>query len=87
MHAFSELIGIKEFGYCASIYSEILTGAVRFSNNPVLCYVDTIQWRDIVQDVFLSNMSMESQNQPRSCKCLIHLPFASDALRSLSGQC
>ncbi|KAH0521488.1 Epidermal growth factor receptor [Microtus ochrogaster] len=50
---------------------EILTGAVRFSNNPVLCYVDTIQWRDIVQDIFLSNMSMESQNQPRSLTKII----------------
>ncbi|KAL1790884.1 epidermal growth factor receptor, partial [Sigmodon hispidus] len=49
---------------------EILTGGVRFNNNPILCYVETIQWRDIVHSDFLSNMSMESQNHPRSCqKC------------------
>lgn len=49
---------------------EILHGAVRFSNNPVLCNVETIQWRDIVDSAFLSNMSMDFQNQMGSCpKC------------------
>ncbi|KAB1253761.1 Epidermal growth factor receptor, partial [Camelus dromedarius] len=49
---------------------EILQGAVRFSNNPSLCSVETVQWRDIVNNEFLSNMSMDFQNQPGGCpKC------------------
>ncbi|XP_051056602.1 epidermal growth factor receptor isoform X1 [Phodopus roborovskii] len=49
---------------------EILIGAVRFSNNPILCNLETIQWKDIVHNDFLSNMSMDLQNQPSSCqKC------------------
>lgn len=49
---------------------EILIGAVRFSNNPILCNMETIQWRDIVQDVFLSNMSMDVQRHLTGCpKC------------------
>ncbi|KAF5916790.1 hypothetical protein HPG69_012149, partial [Diceros bicornis minor] len=49
---------------------EILQGAVRFSNNPVLCNVDTIQWRDIVSSDFLTNMSVDFQNQLGGCqKC------------------
>lgn len=87
MRAFCELIGVKEFGYCGSIHAEILTGAVRFSNNPILCYTETIQWKDIVHNDFLSNMSMDLQNHPRSCKCAVHLPLASDPLRGWSGQC
>ncbi|KAJ8778755.1 hypothetical protein J1605_013432 [Eschrichtius robustus] len=49
---------------------EILQGAVRFSNNPVLCNMETVQWRDIVHTDFLSNMSIEFQNQLSKCpKC------------------
>ncbi|XP_033718673.1 epidermal growth factor receptor isoform X1 [Tursiops truncatus] len=49
---------------------EILQGAVRFSNNPVLCNMDTVQWRDIVNADFLSNMSIEFQSQLSRCpKC------------------
>ncbi|XP_036897009.1 epidermal growth factor receptor isoform X3 [Sturnira hondurensis] len=50
---------------------EILHGAVRFSNNPSLCSVDTIQWQDIVDTSFLGNMSTDFQNNPSgSCqKC------------------
>ncbi|PNI26290.1 EGFR isoform 9 [Pan troglodytes] len=49
---------------------EILHGAVRFSNNPALCNVESIQWRDIVSSDFLSNMSMDFQNHLGSCqKC------------------
>ncbi|XP_023379631.1 epidermal growth factor receptor-like [Pteropus vampyrus] len=49
---------------------EILQGAVRFNNNPLLCNVETIQWRDIVDSTFLSNMSLDFQNQMSSCpKC------------------
>ncbi|KAG8522346.1 Epidermal growth factor receptor [Galemys pyrenaicus] len=49
---------------------EVLHGAVRFSNNPFLCNVESVQWRDIIHDVFLSNMSMDFQNNPGSCqKC------------------
>ncbi|CAM9827411.1 unnamed protein product [Rangifer tarandus platyrhynchus] len=49
---------------------EILQGAVRFSNNPVLCNVETIQWRDIVNPDFLSNMTGDFQNQLSNCpKC------------------
>uniref|UniRef100_A0A8C3WWE2 receptor protein-tyrosine kinase n=1 Tax=Catagonus wagneri TaxID=51154 RepID=A0A8C3WWE2_9CETA len=49
---------------------EILQGAVRFSNNPVLCHAESVQWRDIVNSDFLSNMSMDFQSQPGSCpKC------------------
>ncbi|XP_069318022.1 epidermal growth factor receptor isoform X2 [Eulemur rufifrons] len=47
---------------------EILHGAVRFSNNPVLCNVETIQWRDIVSGDFLSNMSMDFQNNLGNCQ-------------------
>ncbi|VTJ63521.1 Hypothetical predicted protein [Marmota monax] len=49
---------------------EILHGAVRFSNNPVLCNVESIQWRDIIDNDFMSNMSMDLQNRLGSCqKC------------------
>ncbi|XP_022448878.1 epidermal growth factor receptor isoform X1 [Delphinapterus leucas] len=49
---------------------EILQGAVRFSNNPILCNMDTVQWRDIVNTDFLSNMSIEFQSQLSRCpKC------------------
>ncbi|KAB0363827.1 hypothetical protein FD754_007983 [Muntiacus muntjak] len=49
---------------------EILQGAVRFSNNPVLCNVETIQWRDIVNPEFLSNMTGDFQSQLSNCpKC------------------
>ncbi|XP_055993907.1 epidermal growth factor receptor isoform X2 [Sorex fumeus] len=49
---------------------EILQGTVRFSNNPALCNVHSIQWRDIVDDNFLSNMSLDFQNQLGNCqKC------------------
>uniref|UniRef100_A0A8D1HEJ9 Receptor protein-tyrosine kinase n=1 Tax=Sus scrofa TaxID=9823 RepID=A0A8D1HEJ9_PIG len=49
---------------------EILQGAVRFSNNPALCHAESIQWRDIVNSDFLSNMSMDFQSQLGSCpKC------------------
>ncbi|XP_058930551.2 epidermal growth factor receptor isoform X2 [Kogia breviceps] len=49
---------------------EILQGAVRFSNNPVLCNMETVQWRDIVNTDFLSNMSIEFHNQLSRCpKC------------------
>eukprot|EP00070_Physeter_catodon_P039179 XP_028346073.1 epidermal growth factor receptor isoform X4 [Physeter catodon] len=49
---------------------EILQGAVRFRNNPVLCNMGTVQWRDIVNTDFLSNMSMEFQDQLGRCpKC------------------
>ncbi|XP_019063146.1 epidermal growth factor receptor isoform X2 [Fukomys damarensis] len=49
---------------------EILQGAVRFSSNPMLCNVDTIQWRDIVDSNFLSNMSLDLQSHQSSCqKC------------------
>lgn len=71
MYALCELIGGKEFGYCGSIHAEILTGAVRFSNNPILCNVETIQWRDIVHSDFMSNMSMDLQNHLSSCKCAL----------------
>lgn len=49
--------------------TEILQGAVRFSNNPVLCNVDSIKWQDIVDDSFVSNMSMDFQNHAGNCKC------------------
>ncbi|KAK2096044.1 hypothetical protein P7K49_025078 [Saguinus oedipus] len=44
-------------------------------NNPALCNVDSIQWRDIVSNDFLSNMSMDFQNHvagywPDSCTLL-----------------
>lgn len=52
----------------ASVHAEILHGAVRFSNNPVLCSVDTIQWRDIVNNLFLSNMSLDWQSPQSGCK-------------------
>ena len=42
---------------------------MRFSNNPVLCNVETIQWRDIVNPDFLSNMTGDFQNQQGNCKC------------------
>lgn len=58
-------------------HAEILQGAVRFNNNPVLCNVETIQWRDIVDKNFLSNMSMDFQNQMGSCKCGVNIPTAS----------
>ncbi|KAM4856602.1 epidermal growth factor receptor isoform 2-T2 [Urocitellus parryii] len=49
---------------------EILHGAVRFSNNPVLCNMESIQWRDIIDNDFMSNMSMDLQNRLGSCqKC------------------
>nr|XP_040147897.1 epidermal growth factor receptor isoform X2 [Ictidomys tridecemlineatus] len=49
---------------------EILHGAVRFSNNPVLCNMESIQWQDIVDNDFMSNMSMDLQNRLGSCqKC------------------
>lgn len=49
--------------------TEILHGAVRFSNNPSLCSVDTIQWQDIVHASFLGNMSTDFQNNPSgSCE-------------------
>ncbi|EGW06709.1 Epidermal growth factor receptor, partial [Cricetulus griseus] len=50
---------------------EILIGAVRFSNNPILCNMETIQWKDIVHNDFLSNMSMDLQNQPSSLTKII----------------
>lgn len=53
---------------------EILHGAVRFNNNPVLCNVETIQWRDIVDSAFLSNMSMDFQSRMGSCKCGVRIP-------------
>lgn len=56
--------------------AEILQGAVRFSNNPVLCSVDTIQWRDIINGDFLGNMSMDFQNPLGSCKCPTPRPLA-----------
>lgn len=49
---------------------------MRFSNNPVLCSVETIQWRDIVDGDFVSNMSMDFQNQAGSCKCRTNVPSA-----------
>lgn len=85
MHVFSKLTGAKEFGYYGSILAEILIGAVRFSNNPILCNMETIQWKDIVHNDFLSNMSMDLQNQPSSCKCAIHLLLASNPLSGWSG--
>lgn len=42
---------------------------MRFSNNPALCHAESIQWRDIVNSDFLSNMSMDFQSQLGSCKC------------------
>lgn len=49
---------------------EILQGAVRFSNNPVLCNMETIQWRDIINTDFLSNVTGDFQNQQGNCsKC------------------
>ncbi|XP_015415172.1 PREDICTED: epidermal growth factor receptor [Myotis davidii] len=50
---------------------EILQGAVRFNNNPSLCSMDTIQWHDIVDSSFVSNMSLDFQSHPPgSCqKC------------------
>lgn len=47
---------------------------MRFSNNPVLCNVETIQWRDIVNPDFLSNMTGDFQNQQGNCKCSTVLP-------------
>ena len=55
-------------------HAEILQGAVRFSNNPVLCNMETVQWRDIVHADFLSNMSIEFQNQLSKCKCSTGTP-------------
>lgn len=57
-------------------HAEILHGAVRFNNNPVLCNVETIQWRDIVDSAFLSNMSMDFQSRMGSCKCGVRIPAA-----------
>ncbi|KAM6201250.1 epidermal growth factor receptor [Rhynchocyon petersi] len=49
---------------------EILSGAVRFSNNPALCNIETIQWKDIVNLDFMSSMSMDFANNPANCqKC------------------
>lgn len=50
-------------------HAEILHGAVRFNNNPALCNVGTVQWPDIVDSSFLSNMSMDFQNQLGNCEC------------------
>ncbi|KAK1334750.1 hypothetical protein QTO34_004316 [Cnephaeus nilssonii] len=47
---------------------EILQGAVRFNNNPALCNMETIQWRDIVDSSFLSNMSLDFQSPHGSCR-------------------
>lgn len=58
----------RRFLTATLLLAEILHGAVRFSNNPVLCNVETIQWRDIVHNDFLSNMSMDMQNLLGSCK-------------------
>uniref|UniRef100_A0A452TV51 Receptor protein-tyrosine kinase n=1 Tax=Ursus maritimus TaxID=29073 RepID=A0A452TV51_URSMA len=69
---------------------EILQGAVRFSNNPVLCSVETIQWRDIVDGDFVSNMSMDFQNQAGSCKCRTNVPSALTKVicaQQCSGRC
>lgn len=60
-------------------HTEILQGAVRFNNNPVLCNMDTIQWSDIVDSSFLSNMSMDFQNQLDSCKYSTSVPAASSS--------
>lgn len=49
---------------------------MRFSNNPVLCNVETIQWRDIVDNDFISNMSMDFQNHVGNCKCPTDVPSA-----------
>ncbi|XP_045443143.1 epidermal growth factor receptor isoform X2 [Pipistrellus kuhlii] len=43
---------------------EILQGGVRFNNNPTLCNLETIQWRDIVDS---SNMSLDFQSPRNSC--------------------
>ncbi|EPQ02825.1 Epidermal growth factor receptor [Myotis brandtii] len=48
---------------------EILQGAVRFNNNPTLCNMETIQWHDIVDSSFVSNMSLDFQSHPPgSCR-------------------
>ncbi|ELK35143.1 Epidermal growth factor receptor [Myotis davidii] len=48
---------------------EILQGAVRFNNNPSLCSMDTIQWHDIVDSSFVSNMSLDFQSHPPGSWC------------------
>uniref|UniRef100_A0A452TVU4 Receptor protein-tyrosine kinase n=1 Tax=Ursus maritimus TaxID=29073 RepID=A0A452TVU4_URSMA len=45
--------------------TEILQGAVRFSNNPVLCSVETIQWRDIVDGDFDSPSTLPGSSAYR----------------------
>ncbi|XP_028917874.1 epidermal growth factor receptor isoform X1 [Ornithorhynchus anatinus] len=57
---------------------EILTGGVRFSNNPALCNMDTIQWKDIVNTGQLNNISIDNQNQLDKCpKCDLNCPNGS----------
>ncbi|XP_020836941.1 epidermal growth factor receptor isoform X1 [Phascolarctos cinereus] len=49
---------------------EILVGGVRFNNNPTLCNVETIQWKDIVDSAYLNNITIDNNSHPKSCeKC------------------
>lgn len=48
------------------------------SNNPVLCNMETIQWRDIINTDFLSNVTGDFQNQQGNCKCSAVLPLPLD---------
>lgn len=58
-------IGLKEL-FMRNL-QEILYGVVWFSNNFVLCNVESIQWWDIVSSEFFSNMLMDFQNYLGSC--------------------
>lgn len=58
-------IGLKEL-FMRNL-QEILYGVVWFSNNFVLCNVESIQWWDIVSSDFFSNMLMDFQNYLGSC--------------------
>ncbi|KAM9101103.1 epidermal growth factor receptor [Sarcophilus harrisii] len=57
---------------------EILVGGVRFNNNPALCNVHTIQWKDIVDSSFFNNISIDNNNPPKNCeKCNSSCPNGS----------
>ncbi|XP_044532293.1 epidermal growth factor receptor [Gracilinanus agilis] len=49
---------------------EILIGGVRFNNNPSLCNMETIQWKDIVNSAYFNNITIDNNSHPKSCeKC------------------
>ena len=58
----------SDFSVFVFTLTEIIKGGVKFSHN-YLCYVDTIQWADIVNMKSNPRMEYPAQRKDKNCEC------------------